>query len=433
MKPLLVQGGRIIDPGQGLDEVGNLLIADGKIAGWGNIAPKPEYDVLPAAGMLVCPGFIDLHCHLREPGFEDKETIETGTRAAARGGFTTVCGMPNTNPPLDSVAAIAYVKSKGVVRVLPIACVTVGRKGEELVDMMALARAGAIGFSDDGSPVKTAKLMRQALEYSRSLNLPIIDHCEDITLTRDSQINDGIVSSELKLKGWPAVAEEKIVARDLELAAATSGWVHIAHVSTAGSVELIRQAKKTGVRVTAEVTPHHLTLIEMEAIGYNTNAKVNPPLRTARDNEALVEALKEGVIDIIATDHAPHAEKDKNCEFVRAAFGISVFETALGSLMSLVHDGKIDIKTLIARLTTGPAKILNKPLGTLKTGSTADVTVFDPNRQWLVDTSKFVSKGKNTPLAGRTLKGKVMATIYGGRVVYRVKVTGASPSPTSRM
>jgi len=428
VKPLLVQGGRIIDPAQGIDEMGNLLIADGKIAGWGNIAPKPEYDVLPAAGMIVCPGFIDLHCHLREPGFEDKETIDTGTKAAARGGFTTVCCMPNTNPPLDSVGAVDYVKSKGIVRVLPIGCVTMGRKGEELVFMAHLAWAGVIGFSDDGSPVKTAKLMRQALEYSRSLNLPIIDHCEDVTFTRDSQINDGIVSSELKLKGWPAVAEEKIVARDLDLAAATGGWVHIAHVSTAGSVELIREAKKTRVKVTAEVTPHHLTLTEMEAIGYNTNAKVNPPLRTPKDNEALVGGLKDGTIDIIATDHAPHAEKDKKCEFVRAAFGISVFETALGSLMSLVHDDKIDLNTLIAKLTAGPAKILNKPLGTLKTGSIADVTVFDPNRQWLVDTSKFVSKGKNTPLAGRTLKGKVMATIYGGRVVYRVSVRAQTPS-----
>ncbi len=422
MKPLLIQGGRIIDPGQNIDEVGSLLIADGKIAGHGNIAPKPEYEVLPAAGMVVCPGFIDLHCHLREPGYENKETIETGTKAAARGGFTTVCCMPNTNPPLDSAEALNYVKSKGFVRVLPIACVTLGRKGEELVFMAHLAQRGAIGFSDDGSPVKTAKLMKEALEYSRSLNLPIIDHCEDVTLTREAQINEGMVSSELKLKGWPAVAEEKIVARDLNLAAQTGGWVHIAHVSTAGSVDLIRAAKKQGIRVTAEATPHHLTLTEMEAIGYNTNAKVSPPLRTPKDNEALVAGLKDGTIDIIATDHAPHVESDKVVEFTRAAFGISVFETALGSLMSLVHDEKLDLNTLIARMTSEPAKILHKELGTLKIGATADVTIFDPDRDWPVDTTKFVSKGKNTPFAGRTLKGRVMATIYGGKVIYRVTV-----------
>jgi len=422
MKSLLIEKGRIIDPSQGIDGMGSLLITDGKIVGWGAISPKPEYDVLPVWGMIVCPGFVDLHCHLRQPGYENKETIATGTRAAAKGGFTTVCCMPNTNPPLDSREAVDYIKAKGVIRVLPIGCVTIGRKGEELVDMVKLAGAGVIGFSDDGAPVKTAKLMRRALEYSRALNLPVIDHCEDTTLTEGGQINDGMVSRELKLPGMPAVAEEKIVARDLDLAASTGGWLHIAHVSTVGSVELICQAKKSGVRVTAEATPHHLTLTEMEAIGYNTNAKVSPPLRTPDDNKALVQGLKEGVIDIIATDHAPHAASDKNCEFVRAAFGISVFETALGSLMSLVHEDKIDLKTLIARLTRDPAKILNKGLGTLKIGVPADVTIFDPNREWLVDTQKFVSKGKNTPLAGKTLKGKVMATIYNGNFVYRDEI-----------
>ncbi len=422
MKSLLIENGRILDPSQGIDAMGSLLITDGKIVGWGAIPRKPEYDVLPAWGMIVCPGFVDLHCHLRQPGYENKETIATGTKAAAKGGFTTVCCMPNTNPPLDSREAIDYVKAKGVIRVLPIGCVTIGRKGEELVDMVKLAGAGVIGFSDDGAPVKTARLMRQALEYSRSLNLPVIDHCEDTTLTEGGQINEGMVSRELKLRGMPSVAEEKIVARDLELAALTGGWLHIAHVSTAGSVELIRQAKKSGVRVTAEVTPHHLTLTEMEVVGYNTNAKVSPPLRTPQDNEALIQGLKEGVIDIIATDHAPHAALDKNCEFVRAAFGISGFDTALGSLMSLVHDGRIDLRTLIARLTSEPAKILNKGLGTLKIGAPADVTVFDPNKEWLVDTQKFVSKGKNTPLAGKRLKGKVMATIYNGNFVYKDEI-----------
>ncbi len=426
MKPLLIHGGRLIDPSQGMDETGSLLITEGKIS-WlasGDAAPpQPGYDVLNAKGLIVCPGFIDLHCHLREPGFEDKETIATGTRAAARGGFTTICCMPNTNPPLDNQAAVDYVKStaaiKGVVRVLPIGCISRGRQGKELAEMGELASAGVIAYSDDGKPVANSRLMRQALDYSRAFGLPIIDHCEDTLLAERGQMNEGIISTRLGLQGIPAAAEETIVARDLTLAQLTGARLHIAHVSTEGSVDLIRRAKEKGIKVTAEVTPHHLTLTEEKVLGYDTNAKVNPPLRTKRDIQALIQGLSDNTIDIIATDHAPHTEMDKLCEFAFASFGISGLETALGSLMSLVHDRQLNLATLIAKLTYEPAKIINKELGTLAIGTPADVTVFDPKREWVVNTQAFASKGRNTPLTGSILKGKVMATIFGGKLVYK--------------
>ncbi len=429
MKALLVYGGRIIDPSQGIDEIGSLLITEGKVSwlGRGEAAPpRSDYDVLPAQGLIVCPGFIDLHCHLRQPGFEEKETIATGTRAAARGGFTTICCMPNTNPPLDSQATVGYVKAEatkeGVVRVLPIGCISKGRKGEELAPMSEMASAGAIGFSDDGEPVLNSELMRQALDCSRSLDLPIIDHCEDKTLTEGGQMNEGVLSARLGLRGIPTAAEEIMVARDLTLAEQTGGWLHIAHVSTEGSVDLVRRAREKGTRVTAEVTPHHLTLTEKMVINCGSQAKVNPPLRTERDIQALLQGLEEGVIDIIATDHAPHTKADKQCEFALAAFGISGLETALGSLMSLVHGGQLTLPTLIAKLTCEPSRIIGDKygkLGTLAVGALADVTILDPNREWVVDTNTFASRGKNTPLAGFMLKGKVMATISQGKLVYK--------------
>jgi len=429
MKGLLIQGGYIIDPSQGIDETGDLLITEGKISwlGKGEInPPQPDYDVLNADGLIVCPGFIDLHCHLRQPGFEEKETIATGSQAAARGGFTTICCMPNTNPPLDSQATVDYVKStaaqEAVVRVLPIGCVSQGRKGGKLTDMGELASAGVIAYSDDGNPVFSSRLMRQALDYSRALGLPIIDHCENTTLTEGGLMNKGTLSTTLGLQGLPAAAEEIIVARDLALAQLTGGRLHIAHVSTEGSVDLIRWAKEKGIKVTAEVTPHHLTLTEEKVIGYDTNAKVNPPLRTKQDIQALIRGLKENIIDIIATDHAPHTEVDKLCEFALAPFGISGLETALGSLMSLVHSGELPLTTLIAKLTHEPAKIIGNKhaqLGTLNTGAPADVTIFHPDMEWVVDTEAFASKGRNTPLAGSKLKGKVMATISQGKLVYK--------------
>ncbi|MBI2829943.1 MAG: dihydroorotase [Chloroflexi bacterium] len=437
-KPLLIKGGHIIDPAQSIDGVGSLLISEGIIA-WlakGDITPQVDCDVLDARGLVVCPGFIDLHCHLREPGFEEKETIATGTRAAARGGFTTVCCMPNTRPPLDNVDAISYVKQKaateGAVRVLPIACISKGRKGEELVDMEALATAGAIGFSDDGDWVADSDVMRQALEHSKTLGLPVISHCEDKVLAGGGVINKGETSAKLGLHGMLPAAEKMAVARDLGLAQITGGRLHIAHVSTESAVELVRKAKSGGTPVSAEVTPHHLTLTEEAPIKQGTNAKVNPPLRTKQDCQALIQGLKDGVIDIIATDHAPHTTTDKDSDFTKAAFGISGLETALGSLMTLVHEGHLSLPALIAKLTSAPARIIGDRhgrLGTLNVGAPADVTIFDPEREWLVDPSQFASKGKNTPLAGAKLKGKVMATIVGGELVYMDE--HLSPVPNS--
>jgi dihydroorotase len=429
MKSLLIQGGQIIDPSQGIDVTGSLLITEGKVSWLGKEEeppPQPDYDILYAQGLIVCPGFIDLHCHLRQPGDEEKETIATGTRAAARGGFTTICCMPNTNPPLDNQTTIEFIKSKsaleGVVRVLPIGCISKGRRGEELAEMGELTLCGVIAFSDDGEPMLNSHLMRQALDYSRAFDLPIIDHCEDKALTEGGQMNEGIISTRLGLCGIASAAEEIMIARDLALAQLTGGRLHIAHVTTEGSVDLIRRAKDKGIKVTAEVTPHHLTLTEEKVIGYDTNAKVNPPLRTKQDIKALIQGLNNNTIDIIATDHAPHTEADKLCEFDLAPFGISGFETALGSLMSLVHGGEISLVTLIAKLTHEPARIIGNRyggLGTLATGAPADVTIFDPALEWVVEPKAFASKGKNTPLAGERLKGRVMATIYHGELVYK--------------
>jgi dihydroorotase len=428
-KPILIQGGHILDPSQEIDEISSLLISGDKISwlGRGELSPpQTDYSILHAQGLIVCPGFIDLHCHLRQPGFEEKETIATGTRAAARGGFTTICCMPNTNPPLDNWATIDFVKKKavreGVVRVLPIGCITKGREGRELAPMSELVSWGVVGFSDDGSPVLNPEIMRRALDYSWISGLPIIDHCEDTVLADDGVMNEGVISARLGLKGIPSAAEEGMVDRDIELARMTGGWVHIAHVSTRGSVELIRHAKAQGIRITAEVTPHHLTLAEENVTGYDTNAKVNPPLRTENDIKALIEGLKDNIIDIIATDHAPHTEAEKQREFALAPFGISGFETAFGSLMALVHGGRLTLTTLISKLTCEPARIIGDRfgrLGTLAIGASADIVLFDPNKDWVVDTSQFASKGKNTPLAGSTLKGKIMVTISQGKIVYR--------------
>jgi dihydroorotase len=439
---LLIAGGRIIDPGQGIDMVSDLLIAEGAIAWVGRdkgSLPCEPCSVLHAEGMIVSPGLIDLHCHLREPGFEDKETIATGTRAAARGGFTTICCMPNTEPPIDTRAGVEFIQRKasaeGAVRVLPIGCITKGRRGEEMVEMGELAEAGVVALSDDGNPVMDSRLMRYALEYSRLFDLFLIDHCEDTALSARGVMNEGWVSTRLGLKGIPAAAEEVMVARDIALAEVTGGRVHIAHASTAGSVALIRSGRERGIAVTAEVTPHHLTMTEETVMGgawdnsrasplslscYDTRAKVNPPLRTARDVEALIIGLNDGVINVIATDHAPHTDVDKMCEFDIAAFGISGLETALGSLLALVHGARIHLATLISKLTIEPARILGKnELGTLKIGAPADVTIFDPEAEWIVDPAAFASKGKNTPLAGHLLKGKAMATICGGEVVHQ--------------
>jgi dihydroorotase len=425
----LIHDGHIIDTTQGIDEIGDLLIIDGRISplfDGGTIPRGMSYTALDARGLIICPGFIDLHCHLRQPGSEEKETIITGSRAAAKGGFTTICCMPNTNPPLDNIDTIEYVKNtaikEGLIRILPIACVSKGRKGVELVEMDKLVVCGVIGFSDDGDPVKDSRLMGEALKHSKELCLPIIDHCEDTSLTHGGHMNEGIISTKLNLRGMPAVAEDIIINRDLMLNQLTSGWLHIAHVSTGDAVKSIRRAKEKSIKVTAEVTPHHLTLTEERVLNYNTNAKVNPPLRTQQDTQDLIQGLKEGIIDVIATDHAPHTKADKLCDFGKASFGISNFETTLGSLMNLIHSNQLDLSTLIAKLTSGPAKILGDrygKLGSLSAGTLADITIFDPQREWIVDTQQFVSKGKNTPLNGEKLRGKVMATIYQGKLIYK--------------
>ena len=435
-RPVLVKGGRIVDPAQGMDERGDLLILDGVVAAIQTEMASPDgARVIDAAGLVVCPGFIDLHCHLREPGFEYKETIATGTRAAARGGFTTVCAMPNTDPVMDSRAVVDFVlrlaREEGAVRVLPIGAVTAGSRGAALTEMAELAEAGAVGFSDDGHPVADANVMRQALSYASGLGLPIINHCEVPELSAGGVMNEGWVATRLGLKGLPRSAEEAMVARDIALAETTGGRLHVAHASTAGTVELVRQAKERGLKVTCEATPHHLTLTDETVLGrgaaayeplsvsaYDTNAKVAPPLRSRPDVEAMVEGLRDGTVDLIATDHAPHASIEKMCTFDEAANGISVLETALGSLMSLVHSGALTLPTLVDRLTAAPARFLGVGLGTLRPGAPADVTLFDPAAEWVVDPAAFASRGKNTPLAGATLKGRVAATIAAGRVVH---------------
>jgi len=435
---LLIRGGRIVDPSQGIDQIGDLLVSEGKVVQIGStitLSQSPERSAgkaknLDATGLVVCPGFVDLHCHLREPGFEDKETIATGTKAAAIGGFTTVCCMANTKPPLDNAAAVDWIRQKtskdSLIGVLPIGCITKGRKGEELTDMAELAEAGVVAFSDDGDPVASSQLMRRAMEYSQELDLPIIDHCEDKGLSHDGIINEGEMSAKLGVKGIPAAAEEVMVARDLILAKLTKTRLHIAHVSTKGSVDLIRYAKEDGVSVTAEVTPHHLTLTEERVVrqppnkSFDANAKVNPPLRTKEDIQALVKGLRDGVIDVIATDHAPHTPADKNCGPEQAAFGISGLETAFGCLMTLVHQREMSLTQLISKLTCESANVIGRDgeLGTLKKGIPANITILDPDREWIVNSHNFASKGKNTPYDGYQLKGKIMATIANGKIVY---------------
>jgi dihydroorotase, multifunctional complex type len=412
---ILIKNGRIIDPAEGTDKVADLLLENGLVAGINSNIPSDKADeVIDAEGKVVCPGFIDLHVHLREPGFEGKETIESGCKAAAAGGFTTICPMPNTNPAADNLPVIDFVKNTAAkvspIRVLPIAAITKGRKGQELSPMGELAEAGVAGFSDDGDYVSNSSMLLHALLYSRTFGLPVMEHCEDACLAEGGAMNEGLLACRLGLKGIPDAAEEIALSRDIALAKESGGRLHLCHISTAGSVELVRRAKAAGIQVSAEVTPHHLTLTEAEVSGYNTNAKVNPPLRTQSDIEALITGLKDGTIDAIATDHAPHTANDKLCEFGLAANGISGLETAFASLMGLVHSGSISLSLLIEKLTLGPRQVLgekHKNIGNLKPGSSADVVIFDPDEEWTVDTARFFSKGKNTPLEGRRLKGRV--------------------------
>lgn len=425
-RDVLLRGGRLLDPSSGVDEIGDLLVRGGIIEATGRSLGTPDgADVIDCAGAVVAPGFIDAHCHLREPGREDVETVATGARAAAAGGFTAVCAMPNTEPVTDNQAAVGFILRQALrasaARVYPIGAISVGQRGDQLAEFGEMVGAGAVAVSDDGKPVASAHLMRTALEYAQSFDIPVIDHCEEPTLAAGGSMNEGVVSARLGVKGIPAEAEEVMVARDILLARLTGGHVHLAHMSTRGSVELIRWGKERGIRVTAEVTPHHLTLTENACEDYDTHAKMNPPLRTRDDLEALRSAVRDGTIDVIATDHAPHHYDAKEREFADAPFGIVGLETALGVLLTdLVHTGLLDLPTLVERLACAPARVLHLPGGSLARGTAAHVTVFDPDREWAVDPSEFVSKGRNTPYAGRLLRGRALCTIVDGHVIYRL-------------
>jgi dihydroorotase len=420
---LLLRGGRVIDPANNLDAVQDVLIAHGKIERLGRSLEAPEgTEVVDASGKIVCPGFIDMHVHLREPGYEYKETVATGTRAAAAGGFTAVCCMANTNPVNDNGAVTDYILAKakveGAVRVYPVGAVTRGLHGEELAELAELAESGCVAFSDDGRCVMNAGLYRRAMEYTLPFGAPLISHAEDATLSRGASMNEGVVSTETGLPGQPAAAEDVMVARDILLAELTGARVHIAHVSTAGAVRLIRDAKARGVLVTAEVTPHHLVLTEDAVRTWDPNAKMAPPLRTKRDLEALLEALADGTIDCIATDHAPHALSEKEGEFDRAAFGIVGLETAVAVLLDrLVRPGLLSLSTLVARWSRDPARLLNLPGGNLAAGAPADITILDPDAETVVDPSRFRSRSRNTPFGGWTLRGAPWMTLVGGNVV----------------
>lgn len=452
MRPLFVQGGRVLDPSQGLDGPAQVLIADGRVQAVApDLVPPDGAHVLDASGTVVCPGFVDLHTHLREPGEEEKETIATGALAGARGGFTTLCAMPNTIPPIDTPALVEAVRRRGeemgLARVLPIACISKGRQGRELAELADLARAGAVAFSDDGSPVANAFLMRTALHYSTLTGLPVINHLEEPALTR-GVAHEGWVASRLGLPGIPPQAEESMASRDIALCALTGGRLHLAHISTRDTVEMVRRAKEQGLPVTAEATPHHLCLTDEWLLGhrgegspfapltpkaYDTACKVNPPLRSRMHRDALQQALREGVIDAIATDHAPHTAVDKACTFQEAAFGMSGLETAFALCHTvLVVQRGMPLARLVEALTIGPARVLGergKGLGSLRPGSWGDLVLLDTEKRWTVDPAHFASKGKNTPLAGVTLQGKVLATVVAGRVVYDTRSSTQGKTP----
>ena len=426
MSRLLLKGGRVIDPAQGVDATLDVMIAEGTIEEVGPRVQARGAQVLDAKGLVVCPGFIDIHTHLREPGREDKETIATGTRAAAAGGFTAVCAMPNTDPVNDTAgitrAIVERARAEGAVRVYPIGAITRGQKGEELSEFGDLKEAGCVAFSDDGKPVASARVMRRALEYAKAFDLAIIDHCEEPTLAEKACMNEGPVSTVLGLRGQPAAGEAIMVERDVLLAELVGGRVHIAHLSAAASVDAVRRGKARGVRVTAEVTPHHLFLTD-EAVretGYDTNTKMNPPLRSEADREAVLAGLLDGTIDCIATDHAPHTVDDKKVEYDHAANGIVGLETAVALCLDrLVGAGLLELPYLVALLSANPARVLGLPGGTLAPGSPADLTLLDLAKKRQVDATRFESRSHNTPFGGWILKGWPAMTIVGGRVAWK--------------
>jgi dihydroorotase len=432
---LLLRGGRVIDPANGLDAVLEVLVADGGVA---KMAADIQADarVIDLRGSIVAPGFVDLHTHLREPGFEQKGTIATETLAALRGGFTTVCAMPNTHPAPDSAPVLEALFERlardARVRVFPIGCVTRRREGKELAELAELANGGCIALSDDGSPVANPRLMRNAMELARAMDIPISEHCDEPDLSHGGSMNEGRVSERLGLPGQPEAAETAAIARNIALCEATGARLHIAHVTTARGLELVADAKRRGLPVTCEVTPSHLFLSEDAVFGpgpeplYDTNAKINPPLRTETDRRALLAGVNSGLVDAIATDHAPHAIEDKLCEFDDAAFGISCIETALATVTTLVDRAELELNAAIRALTAGPASVFRFPVatGTLAPGA-SDLVVFDPKHRWRVDPVRFASKGRNTPLGGAELTGMVTLVIRSGAVAYELEPAGA--------
>lgn len=423
---ILIKGGNVIDPANGINEVTDVYIDKDVIVEIGTDLDPDGLDinVIDATGMVVAPGLIDMHVHLREPGFEYKEDIESGTRAAAMGGFTSVACMPNTSPVIDSAAMVGYIKARaasvGKVNVYPIGAISKGLAGEELSEIGDMKFAGAVAISDDGRPVENASLMRRALQYANTFDMTVISHCEELSLIDEGVANEGYMATSLGLKGITPAAEEVMVARDVILAEHENVPVHIAHVSTQGSVEIIRQAKARGVKVTCETCPHYFTLTDKAIQGFNTNAKMNPPLRSEKDVEAIIEGLKDGTIDVIATDHAPHHQDEKNCEFALAANGIIGLETALPlAITYLVKPGILTMEELLTKMCVNPAKILGLGKGSLAADKSADITIFNPNESFRVDVSSFQSKARNSPFDGYELSGKVYYTIVGGNIVVR--------------
>jgi len=419
---ILIRGGRVIDPGR-LNAVADVLLEGGKIAAVGrNLTAPRGATIIDAKGRLVLPGFVDLHVHFREPGFEYKETIQSGAAAAVAGGFTTVCCMPNTNPVNDNQAITEFMleraREAGLANVLPIGAITKGSEGKELAEIGDLRRAGCVAISDDGRPVMNSLVMRRAMEYAMAFDVPVVDHCEDLHLTEGGCMNEGLVSTELGLPGIPAAAEDVMVGRNVALAELTGARLHLAHISTEGSVRMVREAKSRGIKVTAEACPHHFTITEEVVRGYNTHAKMNPPLRTWKDVQAIKGGLRDGTIDAIATDHAPHATQEKQQGFTDAPFGIVGLETAWPLTLALVEEGILSLEAAVEKLSTAPAKAFGLSKGTLVVGADADVVVADPQEPWEVDPAKFRSKSRNTPFAGWKVKGRIKTTIVGGRVVF---------------
>ncbi len=424
---LLLKGGRLVDPVSGLDEAVDIQILNGRIERIaGNIPLPSDFDEVDLRGKIVAPGFLDMHVHLREPGFEHKETIESGCTSAAMGGFTAVCCMPNTNPAIDDESVVRYVHEKGkavcggIVDVFPIGAATKGRQGAELAPMAELAQAGAVGFSDDGAPIASAEIMRRALEYSSMYGVPVIQHAEEPTMTQGGCMNEGVISTRLGMLGIPPIAEELMVARDIILL----GYVpkaryHVAHISTKGALDQVRNAKSAGMNITCEVTPHHFTLLEDAVVGFDTNTKMNPPLRTKKDVDAMIRGLKDGTIDVIATDHAPHTIDEKDVEYTQAPFGIVGLETSIGlSLTELLHKGVLTLTDLIHKLSTNPRRILSLPTIKFAEGEPANITLLDPDAEWVVDTTKLHSKSKNSPFNGYRLKGKAVGIINNGAALF---------------